>query len=229
MIQSQDTVANTVTHYPKTADIFRKYGIDFCCGGDQSIESAVHANPQLSLDTLMHELEQASVQPGEGIQPQYLSVPSLIQYIQSRYHETLKLEFQQLTPYMTKLARVHGPQHPHLVELQSVYQQFKTAMLTHTDEEDHEAFPKLKAIAEGQPVPQAETVIASLIDDHDNAGQLLKKMRELTHQFQPPADACGTWRLVYQRLANLEQETHAHVHLENHILFPKITSLISHY
>ncbi|MDT0963685.1 iron-sulfur cluster repair di-iron protein ScdA [Staphylococcus pseudintermedius] len=223
MIATQDKVADIVTHYPKTADVFRKHGIDFCCGGQISLEEAVSNHPKLSLTPLLQELEDASQQQGEGMQPQYLSVPSLIQYIQARYHDTLREEFKQLTPYVTKLSRVHGPNHPNLVTLKSTFDAFKSAMLTHTDEEDQNAFPKLVRSANGETVEDIDAVVQSLVDDHDEAGALLQQMRELTHDFQPPAEACGTWRLVYDRIAHLKRETHAHVHLENHVLFPKIT------
>ncbi|EGQ3117160.1 iron-sulfur cluster repair di-iron protein ScdA [Staphylococcus pseudintermedius] len=223
MIATQDKVADIVTHYPKTADVFRKHGIDFCCGGQISLEEAVSNHPKLSLTPLLQELEDASQQQGEGMQPQYLSVPSLIQYIQARYHDTLREEFKQLTPYVTKLSRVHGPNHPNLVTLKSTFDAFKSAMLSHTDEEDQNAFPKLVRSANGETVEDIDAVVQSLVDDHDEAGALLQQMRELTHDFQPPAEACGTWRLVYDRIAHLERETHAHVHLENHVLFPKIT------
>ncbi|EGQ0373691.1 iron-sulfur cluster repair di-iron protein ScdA [Staphylococcus pseudintermedius] len=223
MIATQDKVADIVTHYPKTADVFRKHGIDFCCGGQISLEEAVSNHPKLSLTPLLQELEDASQQQGEGMQPQYLSAPSLIQYIQARYHDTLREEFKQLTPYVTKLSRVHGPNHPNLVTLKSTFDAFKSAMLTHTDEEDQNAFPKLVRSANGETVEDIDAVVQSLVDDHDEAGALLQQMRELTHDFQPPAEACGTWRLVYDRIAHLERETHAHVHLENHVLFPKIT------
>lgn len=223
MIATQDKVADIVTHYPKTADVFRKHGIDFCCGGQISLEEAVSNHPKLSLTPLLQELEDASQQQGEGMQPQYLSVPSLIQYIQARYHDTLREEFKQLTPYVTKLSRVHGPNHPNLVTLKSTFDAFKSAMLTHTDEEDQNAFPNLVRSANGETVEDIDAVVQSLVDDHDEAGALLQQMRELTHDFQPPAEACGTWRLVYDRIAHLERETHAHVHLENHVLFPKIT------
>ncbi|MDE9805010.1 iron-sulfur cluster repair di-iron protein ScdA [Staphylococcus pseudintermedius] len=223
MIATQDKVADIVTHYPKTADVFRKHGIDFCCGGQISLEEAVSNHPKLSLTPLLQELEDASQQQGEGMQPQYLSVPSLIQYIQARYHDTLREEFKQLTPYVTKLSRVHGPNHPNLVTLKSTFDAFKSAMLTHTDEEDQNAFPKLVRSANGETVEDIDAVVQSLVDDHDEAGALLQQVRELTHDFQPPAEACGTWRLVYDRIAHLERETHAHVHLENHVLFPKIT------
>ena len=225
MIQTQEKVADIVTQYPKTADVFRKYGIDFCCGGQVSILKAVEQHPRIDVDALVNELEQASQIQGAGIDTRYLDVPSLIQYIQSRYHDTLRAEFKQLSPYVTKLAKVHGPQNPHLIQLKSVYDTFKDEMLAHIEEEEQIAFPKLVAAYQGEQIEDLEATIDSLISEHLNAGQLLQEIRQLTDDFETPNTACGTWSLVYQRIEDLEKETHAHVHLENHVLFPKVEHL----
>ncbi|MCG3402292.1 iron-sulfur cluster repair di-iron protein ScdA [Staphylococcus massiliensis] len=225
MLDKSMLVADAVTKYPKTADVFRKYGIDFCCGGKISIEEAVHNHKRVDLSTIMNKLEAVSEDKQDGIQASDLNVRSLVQYIQTHFHEPLKEEFKQLTPYVTKLARVHGSNHPNLLELKDVYDAFKEAMLTHTDEEDHVSFPKLVAYSEGESVADINETIQSLVDDHTNAGLKLVEMRKLTGGFVPPLEACGTWRLVYNRLQTLEKDTHEHVHLENHVLFEKVNQL----
>lgn len=222
MITKERHVADVVTDIPQSADVFRKYGIDFCCGGDVSIENAVYSNNNVDLNTLLNELNnirQSSINDGFDIK--YLNAPSLIQYIQSRYHETLRYELKKLTPYITKLSKVHGANNPYLLELKDLYSQLKQTLLTHIEEEDQYSFPKLLDAYSGQHVDNLSETIMSLIDDHEEAGQLLSKIRSITIDYQPPLEACGTWRLVYQRLEQLERDTHAHVHLENHVLFKK--------
>jgi len=224
MITKEDIVADVVTDYPKSADIFRNAGIDFCCGGQESIASAVNHKPNIDLNSLLNKLNHIDNTEGNStINPKFLNVESLIQYIQSAYHETLKEEFKNLTPYMTKLAKVHGPSHPYLLKLQDLYREFRDSMLDHIRKEDEEDFPKLIQYSQGQDVQNIKIILEDLINDHEDTGQLLNVMNQLTSDYQTPEEARGTWKLVYQRLQNIERQTHQHVHLENHVLFKKVS------
>ncbi|EHS01041.1 MULTISPECIES: iron-sulfur cluster repair di-iron protein ScdA [Staphylococcus] len=224
MIKKEDIVADVVTDFPKSADIFRNAGIDFCCGGQESIASAVNHKPNIDLNSLLNKLNHIDNTEGNStINPKFLNVESLIQYIQSAYHETLKEEFKNLTPYVTKLAKVHGPSHPYLLKLQDLYREFRDSMLDHIRKEDEEDFPKLIQYSQGQDVQNIKVILEDLINDHEDTGQLLKVMNQLTSDYQAPEEACETWKLVYQRLQNIEHQTHQHVHLENHVLFKKVS------
>mgnify|MGYP002712661913 FL=1 len=222
MITNESIVAEIVTDIPLSADIFRKYGIDFCCGGNISINEAVK-NKKVDAETLIDEINELPNHDQGNINVKYLDAPSLIQYIQSRYHETIREEFKNLSPYVTKIAKVHGPNHPFLIQLQDLYRQYLDGMLEHMAQEDEHDFPALIKLSRGEQVDHSSDIIQSLVDDHTQTGQLLEDMRELTNQYQPPSEACQTWRLVYHRLENLERETHEHVHLENHVLFNKFS------
>lgn len=222
MITNESIVAEIVTDIPLSADIFRKYGIDFCCGGNISINEAVK-NKKVDAETLIDEINELPNHDQGNINVKYLDAPSLIQYIQSRYHETIREEFKNLSPYVTKIAKVHGPNHPFLIQLQDLYRQYRDGMLEHMAQEDEHDFPALIKLSRGEQVDHSSDIIQSLVDDHTQTGQVLEDMRELTNQYQPPSEACQTWRLVYHRLENLERETHEHVHLENHVLFNKFS------
>jgi regulator of cell morphogenesis and NO signaling len=59
-----------------------------------------------------------------------------------------------------------------------------------------------------------------LVDEHTALGSQLARLRELTDGYRTPADGCASYRLLYDRLAALESDTHMHIHLENNVLFP---------
>ncbi len=96
-------------------------------------------------------------------------------------------------------------------------------MLEHICKEDEKDFPKLIQYSQGQDVQDINIILEDLITDHNEAGQLLRLMNQITSDYQPPEETCGTWKLVYQRLQNIERQTHQHVHLENHVLFKKVS------
>ena len=64
-----------------------------------------------------------------------------------------------------------------------------------------------------------------MLAEHDNAGESTARIREITNNYNPPEDACNTFRLTYSELEEFEKDLHIHVHLENNILFPKAISL----
>lgn len=185
MITNESIVAEIVTDIPLSADIFRKYGIDFCCGGNISINRAVK-NKKVDAETLIDEINELPNHDQGNINVKYLDAPSLIQYIQSRYHETMREEFKNLSPYVTKVAKVHGPNHPFLIQLQDLYRQYRDGMLEHMAQEDEHDFPALIKLSRGEQVDHSSDIIQSLVDDHTQTGQLLEDMRELTSQYQYP-------------------------------------------
>jgi regulator of cell morphogenesis and NO signaling len=227
----QTHVADIVTTIPQTADLFRKLRIDYCCGGKISLEDAAkerNLDPeQVLAEVLKIEQHQAAYVSSK---PQSLDEAELVEHIQKKHHAFLREELVQMAPYVTKLARVHGDHQPHLLRVQELYTALKNELIEHTSEEDEVVFPLLLQYKNNPTEEAREQLMPYLLnleEDHDNAGNLLKELRDITHDFEPPADACGTYRLVYQRLSLLEQDTFEHIHLENHVLFEQVRSILS--
>ncbi|MEK3734894.1 iron-sulfur cluster repair di-iron protein [Paenibacillus sp. FSL M8-0334] len=222
----QTQVSDIVTAVPQTADVFRQLRIDFCCGGQVSLEEAALGR---GLDPVK-VLEQAQLVERKFAEyqqhrPAELTALELIDHIQKKHHAFLMEELPALVPYVTKLARVHGGAHPELLRVQELFSDLKRELLDHTQDEDEVVFPLITQFVSG---PGSETAAAlkphlsELEDEHESAGQLLIEMREVTSDYELPADACGTYRLVYQRLSLLEKDTYDHIHLENNILFRNV-------
>ncbi|MCT1400489.1 iron-sulfur cluster repair di-iron protein [Paenibacillus sp. p3-SID867] len=226
----QSQVSDIVTSIPQTADLFRSLRIDFCCGGQVPLEEAAkqrNLEPAAVLEKVQ-SLENKFADYQES-RPASLKESELIEYIQHKHHAFLLDELPALTPYVTKLARVHGEHHPELLRVQELFSDLKNELLDHTKDEDEHVFPLiLKFVAEPnhQAAAELKLHVSELEDEHAHAGRLLQELREVTADFELPSDACGTYRLVYQRLAMLEKDTFEHIHLENNILFEWIRQAV---
>lgn len=219
-------VKDIVNELPKTADIFKKYRIDFCCGGNIPLVEAA-SERAVNMETLTTELVQIyenNDYPKENVEV-WTETPSqeIVEHIQARYHRPLEEELTQLSPYVTKVSKVHGTGHPELLRVYELFYELKKELLEHTEKEDSLVFPMLLKLDDPNVENKDEMIayITELEKEHDHAGSILKELRDITSDFTPPIDACGTYRLVYKRLEMLESETFMHIHLENNILFPR--------
>ncbi|WP_409274396.1 iron-sulfur cluster repair di-iron protein [Neobacillus sp. SCS-31] len=222
----QTLVRDLVNEFPKTADVFKSVRIDFCCGGATPIVDAAAAGG-VDLSTLMANL--ADVIEKSSSTETDLKVwtdsdsDTIIDHVIADYHHPLREEFLNLSPYVTKVSRVHGGHRPELLKVYELYYELKKEMLEHVAKEEETVFPLIRQLDANtiEDREHALNYIKELEKEHDHAGALLKELREITSDFTPPADACGTYRLVYKRLEMLEEQTFMHVHLENNILFPR--------
>jgi regulator of cell morphogenesis and NO signaling len=224
---STDTlVKDIVNEVPKTSDVFKKNRIDFCCGGNIPLSQAAAQNG-LMMETLIDELNTIIQKNSEA--PVDLEVwtnsesNTIIDHIIENYHRASEEELSMLSPYVTKVSRVHGDNHPELLKVFELFKEFKTELLDHMAKEEAIVFPLIRKLADNT-IENREEAIAMIVElekEHDHAGEILRQIRAITSDFALPLDACGTYRLVYQRLEDLEGLTFMHVHLENNILFPR--------
>lgn len=219
-------VRDIVNEIPKTSDVFKRYRIDFCCGGNTPLSEAAAAN-NVDIETLLNELTVVFEKNNENEHNMEVWLNSdsqtIIDHIISHYHRPLMEELDQLSPYVTKVSRVHGGNRPELLKVYELFYEFKKEMIEHAAKEEDTVFPLIRLLAENKVENREEAInfITELEKEHDHAGSLLRELRSITSDFTPPADACGTYRLVYKRLEMLEEHTFMHVHLENNILFPR--------
>ena len=142
IFNAQSTVGEIVVMFPKASDLFKAYKIDFCCGGNRSL-SEVLAEKQLDIETILSELQSLYEKSLEKVEKNWMeaSYTNLIEHIVQKHHHFLMEELPQLSPYVTKVARVHGPTQPHLVEVHKLFNELKTELEQHLMKEETKAFP----------------------------------------------------------------------------------------
>ncbi|MEI5908223.1 iron-sulfur cluster repair di-iron protein [Bacillus spongiae] len=224
------TVAEIVKRFPRASDLFKSYQINFCCGGNKSLIEATEEK-NISLDVVLSNLNklyhETNALKESTIDWEHASSSTIINHIIAKHHHYLNEELPLLTPYVTKVSRVHGETNPHLMTVNKLFQELKIMLEQHIAKEEQDDFPALLAFEKQPTLEHREKimkVIQELENEHISTVNLLKEMRTITNDFTPPEGACGTYRLVYQRLEALETDIYQHIHLENNILFPRVAA-----
>ena len=222
MIKGSDQVGEIVKSNHKTAKIFTAMGIDFCCSGGKTLEqSCLDMNIPLEVaeDKLRSALEDESL----PIDYDSLDSDLLIDFIVKKHHRYVKNTLPVLIPYLNKVARVHGRNHPELHEVRDVFLGLCDRMIEHMDEEEKVVFPVLS-----DPDSENRNVITRMIEklraEHDQEGEVLKHITQITENFNPPEDACNTYSVTFGMLKEFVEDLYMHIHAENNILFQRIMS-----
>ncbi|WP_442590801.1 iron-sulfur cluster repair di-iron protein [Pedobacter sp. AW31-3R] len=227
---SETTIGEIVTKDYRTAQVFKSFGIDFCCGGKKTVAEVCERKgiDFKEVEKALQLTEQDAV--GATHDYQSWSMTFLTDYIINTHHRYVKDNTLFITEIANKVARVHGDQHPEVIRVAELFNQVGAELLSHLNKEEMVLFPFIKELDEvlqhGGSIPGSTfgTVsqpIQMMEAEHEHAGELLHEIREVTHNFTLPAGACNSYTILYKKLDEFENDLHWHVHLENNILFPR--------
>lgn len=228
------TIGEIVAADFRTAAVFEKHGIDFCCGGKVALAAAC-TEKGLDLAAITGELAAVQNQPTERSQNYSAwALPFLADYIVNTHHVYLKENDDQIVAYARKIAEVHGAHHPEVIRIAAIFAKIAADMVGHLQEEEEVFFPALKradaARAAGSVPDESDRAVirASLLRlqrEHEEIGDAVHEIRHLANGYAIPDDVCNTFMLTYRKLNEFEDDLHKHVHLENNILFLKAAAL----
>jgi regulator of cell morphogenesis and NO signaling len=233
---TEKTVRELALENPAATRVFEKLGIDYCCGGKQTLAQACRKGA-LALEQVTGALAEANRAAASGPNTsdwQTAPLADLIAHIQSTHHRYTRDEIARLGPLFDKVCSVHGGNHPELLQVREVFSGLAQELTSHLMKEEVVLFPYVvrmeEAIVEKEPVmpPPFGTVqnpVAMMMREHDGAGDALRAMRQATQGYAAPADACVSFHTLYKALAQFEADLHQHIHLENNILFPRAIAM----
>ncbi len=213
------SLGDLVTMNPSIARPLEQLGLDYCCHGDRSLAAAV-SEAGLDLDAVVAAL---AVQPMASEAPDWAHMAPgvLATHVEETHHKFLWDELPRTSLLVDKIKDVHGSRHPELAEVQRLYAQLRVELEPHMRREELRIFPTIRNIDQADH-DDLRVRIDQLITEHDAAGELLETLRDITDGFTPPDDGCNTYRACYIALADIESDTHLHVHKENNLLFPAV-------
>jgi regulator of cell morphogenesis and NO signaling len=232
-VTGRNTVGEIVAWDFRSAAVFHDFGIDFCCGGKRLLDDVCRER-QLDTGEVLEAVSRACSATQSTPRFDEWSPETLIAFIVDQHHGYVRRTLPALTANTQKLATAHGARHPELPEVARLTQAVAAEMLSHMAKEECVLFPYIAdvsaAVRAKQPVPlgpfgSIENPIRMMEHEHESAGAAMARIRDLTSGYQVPADGCTTYRVALQQLAEFERDLHAHVHLENNILFPRAKAL----
>lgn len=233
-IQEDQIIGELVAKDYRTASVFKKYNIDFCCQGNRTINDACEAKKidKKSVVTDLNSLIESKATDTTDYQTWPLDL--LADYIEKKHHRYVEDKTQEIKPYLDKICKVHGERHPELFTINEHFNATAGELAMHMKREELMLFPYIKKMVKAKreniklDAPEFGTVknpIQTMMDEHTTEGDRYRKIEELSNNYTPPADACNTYRVTFALLQEFEQDLHLHIHLENNILFPKAIEL----
>ncbi len=233
--ERDETLGEIAARDLRKAQIFKKYGLDFCCGGKKTVKEAC-AEKGLDVTRVEQELQQADKTTSSSRPLPYneWNLDFLADYILNTHHSYIRKSLPDIRAYAEKVKRVHGSRHTELSKIHELVEATAAELTAHMTKEEKILFPYIKELVTHQsnnakfPSSRFGTIqnpIHMMEHEHDLVGDFLHEIRELTNNYHLPEDACASYSLLYRLLDEFEEDLHIHIHLENNILFPKAVKL----
>ncbi|HAU52770.1 MULTISPECIES: iron-sulfur cluster repair di-iron protein [Sphingobacterium] len=220
--ETLETVGHIAAKDIRKAEVLKQLGVDFCCGGKQTLKEAAHS---VGLDEieLRRRLNQSEELPiaGPPLNFKDWDIDFLSDYIKNVHHRYVREKGPIIQELAHKVADVHAQQHPELVNLSQELDAFLDDLYHHLDKEEKQLFPATKNEQE-LTSKQVEQLIQFLISEHEDSGKELQQLRKITQNYTLPANACNSYTSLFSQIESFESDLLQHIHLENNILFPKL-------
>ena len=225
--QIHNTVGELVAQKPSLSRVFEQVGIDYCCGGKKTIQEVSQKkgiDPQALIATL-EEFASSSTET-DTIPPALMTLTELANHIEQTHHAYLKTELPRLDMMTNKVAAVHGEHNERLYDIRQTFLALAQEMSSHMMKEEQILFPMIRQMELGASTAASHcgsvaNPIRQMEAEHDQAGDALEKIQNLTDNYVPPDWACNTYRAMLDALSYLQKDMHQHVHKENNVLFPR--------
>lgn len=231
VITANTPVRDIVVEQPAAIAVLALFGIDYCCGGKHPLGEACSKRNQ-DVSVVIEELQRQSNGNGAAeVDWRVASLKDLISHIVQRHHAFARQHLSLIRELATKVERRHGAVHPEIYKISEAFAVISAELTHHFSCEENMLFPHIEQLeAAGRPVMQVpfanlQQPVTRMIMDHNQTGGELRTLREAASNYEPPTDACTTFRALYRALEELERDLHQHIHLENNILFPRAIRL----
>lgn len=223
-------LGEVVNLLPGSARVLESFGLDYCCGGRRPLSEAC-ASKGLAVEEVRSALRRLGSEP--PAEWTTMGPAELVDHLEATHHRYLHSELPRLEALAEKVASVHGSRHPELLEVLADVKDLREDLDPHLLKEERILFPMIRdlvasggaADGPGFHCGSLRNPISVMLAEHDATADLLERLLEHSGGYEVPSDACASYQALYEGLAELEADTHLHVHKENNLLFPAVVAL----
>ena len=195
------TIADIVTADIRTASIFKRHGIDFCCGGGK-ILSDVCKEKKIRVSKITNEIQKLnSINKEKNYNK--MSVNALIKHIIETHHKYVKEKIPTIKDFAKKVSKVHGKNYPETNLIYHLFLRLSDELLDHMNKEEEILFPKIKILIDKTYSKSVFFSYGTILNpikmmemEHESAKKVLKEIEELSNKYTPPLSACNTYRAL---------------------------------
>lgn len=227
ILTKEMSVGSMVADNFNRARVFEQLGIDYCCHGGESLESACEKKG-LNADDVIARVEASDT---EGSKTDFASWPLdlVLDYVLKKHHRNFHKHHEELMHLVEKVERAHGERHPELHEVRQAVAESFEELDSHFAKEEQVLFPQLyeifQAHEEGrEPAPfhcgSVLYPIRQMMLEHDTTGEAWQHIADLTENFTTPTDGCNSYKLMNSELYRFFNDLKEHISLENNLIFP---------
>lgn len=216
-LNKDNSLAEWVTTFPVASNIFQKYNLDFCCGGEQSLRNSC-SSVQIAPEVIIQEIEEASLVECDDTNWSELDTNEMITKILKDFHEKHRADLKMLIPLAEKVERVHYGKNMVPTGLSNFLKHLESELDSHMKKEEQVLFPMILS----KNFTMISAPINRMIQEHQHHGQTLEELKVMANNYILPKDACSSWTTLIEGVKNLEFEIKKHIATENNILFPRV-------
>ncbi len=233
--QGDETLGEIAAKDLRKAEVFKKYGLDFCCGGKKTVKEAC-AEKGLDVTKVEQELQKADndITQSRPLPYNEWGLDFLADYVSNTHHSYVRKIIPDLKAYGAKVASVHGNMHSELHKMNRLADEVCDELASHMVKEESVLFPYIKRLVAAKKdgthlqntnFKSIQSPIDMMEHEHESVGNKMDEIRKLSNNYSLPEDACASYAFWFKTLDEFENDLHLHVHLENNILFPKALDL----
>jgi regulator of cell morphogenesis and NO signaling len=235
-IRDESLVTDIILGDYRTFAVFRKYGIEYCCGGRVPLQMACEMRG-LDKGLVKLDLEESTrhIHFTNTMDFGKWDIDFLIDYVRNIHHVYLNKSLPEISDVLERFTESHKKKYSWLTELLESFGKLQKVLLPHLEEEELVIFPYIRQIAHAHESrePYAALLVRTLrkpienmmTQEHEYLESYIRKCRALTNNYMPPADACVSHKVCFLKLRELDNDLTQHSYIENNFIFPKAIAM----